>query len=254
MDASPLRVLIVDDEPLARMRLQALLEANAEPACQVAGEADNGLAAMDWLRLHPCDLVLLDIDMPGLDGLGAAERMALLPQPPAVVFTTAHGQHALQAFELAATDYLTKPIRRERLAAALQRVAQRRAPAPVAGGDAERVITVQDRGRTLRLPAAEVLYLKAELKYVTLYTARRQWVLDESLTELEQRLGPGFVRVHRNAVVALAAVRALERRANDEDGAEGWAVQLSEAAGGEWLAVSRRQLAAVREALGSPPT
>ena len=248
MNDTPLTVLIVDDEALARMRAQALVEACADPLCSVAGEAEDGAQALAWLQANTCDAVLLDIAMPGLDGLALAEAIAHLPAPPAIVFTTAHGEHALKAFDLAATDYLTKPIRRERLAAALQRVAQRRAARPAETPAAqEGMLNITDRGRTLRLPLPEVLYLKAELKYVTLHTAQRQWVLDESLTELEPRLGPGFVRVHRNAIVGLHAVRAMERRANDEDGAEGWAVQV---VGGEWLAVSRRQVAAVRDALG----
>jgi two-component system response regulator AlgR len=261
-----LTALIVDDEPLARMRAQALLEACPDPVCSVAGEAEDGAQALAWLQQRRCDLVLLDIAMPGVDGLALARQIAQLPQPPAVVFTTAHAEHALQAFELAATDYLTKPIRRERLQAALQRVAARRAEraalrsAAEAGGaepevqdgaqdGSDGVLSITDRGRTLRLPLREVLYLKAELKYVTLHTGQRQWVLDESLSELEPRLGPGFIRIHRNAIVGLHAVRALERRADEEDGAEGWAVQLCEDAGSEWLAVSRRQVAAVREAL-----
>jgi two-component system response regulator AlgR len=254
-DAQALSVLIVDDEPLARMRLQALLEACPEPECRVAGEAADGDAALAWLDQQACDVVMLDISMPGRDGLSVAEAIASRSAPPAIVFITAHAEHALKAFDLAATDYLTKPVRRERLQAALQRVAQRRgaAPAPAAAaptaGPDEGVLTVTDRGRTLRLPFAEIVFLKAELKYVTLHTAQRQWVLDESLSDLEQRLGPRFLRIHRNALVALDAVRALERRANDEDGAEGWAVQLST---GDWLSVSRRQVAVVRETLAAP--
>jgi two-component system response regulator AlgR len=254
--AVPLSVLIVDDEPLARMRLQALLEACPDPECRVAGEAADGDAALAWLAAHACDVVMLDISMPGRDGLAVAETMAAQPSPPAIVFITAHTEHALRAFDLAATDYLTKPVRRERLQAALQRVAQRRAAAPAASaapaatGADDGVLTDTDRGRALRLPFGEIVFLKAELKYVTLHTAQRQWVLDESLSELEQRLGPRFLRIHRNALVSLDAVRVLERRANDEDGAEGWAVQLST---GDWLSVSRRQVSAVREAIAAGP-
>jgi two-component system, LytTR family, response regulator AlgR len=252
----PLAVLIVDDEPLARMRLQALVEACPDPLCSLAGEAEDGPTALSWLREHSCDLVLADIQMPGFDGLTLADAMRTSRKPPALVYVTAHAEHALKAFELEAVDYLTKPVRRERLYAALARVAQRRdsaaaAPAPAgaadsAGAPSAGVLSVTDRGRVLRIPFGEVLCLKAELKYVTLVTAQRQWVLDETLAELEQRLGKGFVRVHRNALVSLRAVRTLERRANDEEGAEGWAVQLQN---GDWLAVSRRQLTAVREAL-----
>jgi two-component system response regulator AlgR len=168
------------------------------------------------------------------------------------VFVTAPAEHALAAFELEAVDYLTKPVRRERLQAALQRVAQRlQSRPPPQPLDDSQVLVISERGRVLRLPLDEVLYLKAELKYVTLRTANRSYVLDETLSELEQRLGERFLRVHRNALVSRAAVRALERRAvagSDDEGNEvGWAVQVAPL--GEWLAVSRRQVSAVREAL-----
>ncbi len=249
---TPLQVLLVDDEELARLRLRGLLRDCTDPPAQVIGEAGQARQALELLSQQACDLVLLDIHMPGLDGLQLAAQLARLPQPPAVVFVTAHAEHALHAFDLDAVDYLTKPVKRERLQAALQRVAQRRAarPAPAAPDD-EATLIVSDRGRIVRVPVAEVLYLKAELKYVTLRTAEHTYVLDESLAELETRLGERFLRVHRNALVAKRAVRALERRVligeGDEDGGETWAVRLG--AVDEWLAVSRRQVAAVREAL-----
>lgn len=244
-----LQLLIVDDEPLARLRLRGLVEASESPRAAVAAEAANAAEALDWLAANRCDALLLDIHMPGRDGMALAAELARLPQRPAVVFVTAHAEHALQAFELEAIDYLTKPVRRERLQAALQRIAARRAPA---GEGAEApVIVVSERGRVLRIPVADVLYLRAELKYVTLRTAQASHVLDESLSELEARLGPSFLRVHRNALVARGSVRALERRLivgeADDDGGETWAVRVGPV--DEWLAVSRRQVAAVREAL-----
>ena len=247
----PLRVLIVDDEPLARLRLRALVEANAEPRAVVVGEAGDARQARQCLHDTPCDLVLLDIVMPGGSGLKLADELRRQADPPPlVVFVSAHSEHALRAFEVDAADYLTKPVRRERLQAALMRVAQRRASEPPAQS-AGPVLVVSDRGRVLRVPLSEVIYLKAELKYVTLCSTHGQWLLDEPLAELEQRLGAGFLRVHRNAVVALAAVRALARRgAGPGDGDEGWQLQLSN---GDWLAVSRRQLPAVREALAPAP-
>ena len=257
----PLRVLLVDDEELARLRLRGLVHDCVEPRASVVGEAANAAQALAWLATQTCDLLLLDVQMPGRDGTQLADELRRLPEPPAVVFVTAHAQHALRAFDLEAVDYLTKPVRRERLHAALQRVAQRLAPrlssasAPAPGADETPVIVVTDRGRVLRVPLAEVLYFKAELKYVTLRTADRTYVLDEALSDLEQRLGERFLRVHRNALVARSAVRALERRVapgagageRDEEGGEGWAVRMAPV--DEWLAVSRRQVAAVREAL-----
>jgi len=243
-----LTVLVVDDEPLARLRLAALLRELDAPRCTVGGEAASAAEALAWLDGNPrCDALLLDIQMPGASGTELAARLRERADAPAVVFVTAHTQHALHAFELDAIDYLTKPVRRERLQAALQKVAQRRG-APMANPDRPSLV-VSDRGRVVRVPIDEVLYLKAELKYVTLRTAAQTWLLDDALTELEQRLpADQFLRVHRNALVARRAVRALEKRVADGD-EEGWAVQVT--ATGEWLAVSRRQLSAVREALES---
>ncbi len=259
---APLRVLVVDDEPLARLRLRSLVEANPVPPALVVGEAGDAPQALQLLARTVCDLVLLDIVMPGGSGLKLADalrRAALAPgqaQPPMVVFVTAHAAHALRAFEVDAADFITKPVRRDRLQAALLRVAQRLAvPAPAAADPGSgAVLVVSDRGRVLRVPQAEVLYLKAEQKYVTLCSSLGQWLLDEPLADLAQRLGDGFLRVHRNALVARAAVRALERVAQaghglgHADGDEAWVVRL---VNGEVLAVSRRQLPAVREALAS---
>jgi two-component system, LytTR family, response regulator AlgR len=254
--SAPLRVLLVDDEELARLRLRGLVGECAEPKSEVVGEAANAAQALVWLTTQRCDLILLDVQMPGRDGTQLADELRRLPEPPAVVFVTAHAQHALRAFDLDAVDYLTKPVRRERLQVALQRVAQRlalRGTMPVAAAAAVEapVIIVSDRGRVLRVPLAEVLYFKAELKYVTLRTAEHTYVLDEALSDLEQRVGDRFLRVHRNALVARHAVRALERRViageGDDEGGEGWAVRM--AAVDEWLAVSRRQVTAVREAV-----
>ena len=250
-----LRVLIVDDEELARLRLRGLVQECPEPAALVVGEAGSTVQALAWLATQHCDLVLLDVHMPGRDGTQLADELRQRADAPAVVFVTAHAEHALKAFDLDAVDYLTKPVKRERLHAALQRVAQRRSmiTAPVAAGADDPVIVVSDRGRIVRVPIAQVLYLKAELKYVTLRTAEHTYVLDESLSDLELRLGERFLRVHRNALVARRAVRALERRVmaadGDEEAGETWAVRMAPV--DEWLAVSRRQVAAVREALGA---
>jgi len=252
-----MRVLIVDDEELARLRLRHLVADCGDPPADVAGEAVDAAQALAWLKERECELLLLDVQMPGADGMQLAaelKRRAMLYGSPAVVFVTAHPQHAVKAFELEAVDYLTKPVRRERLQQALKRVASHLAQRAAAHKPAEEpAIVVTDRGRVLRVPVAEVLYLKAELKYVTLRTAHHSYVLDEALAELEQRLGDRMLRVHRNALVARKAVRALERRPigseSDDEGGETWAVRLAPT--GEWLAVSRRQLAAVRDAVSA---
>ena len=240
--SNSLRILVVDDEPLARSRLRTLLGDCNSPTATVVAEAANATEAMEQLRRQPVDAVLLDIHMPGADGLALAQALRTLADPPAVVFVTAYAEHAVTAFELEALDYLTKPVRLERLQAALQKVERqlqaRRVPQ----------LVIQDRGRTERVPLNEVLYFKAELKYITVRTAGRSYILDGSLSELEERHGAHFLRVHRNALVARRAVRALEKHYDPEEG-EGWAVRLNGV--DESLSVSRRQLSAVREALSS---
>ena len=214
-----LRVLLVDDETLARARLRTLLPDCREPTAVVAGEAAAAVEAMHQLQHAEFDLVLLDIHMPGTDGMALARAIPAVATPPAVVFVTAHAEHAVQAFELEAVDYLTKP----------------RAPGPPAGratkseapdahctrasaGFSEEVLIIQDRGKTLRVPLAEVLYLKAELKYVTVRTAEKSHILDGALSELEEKYATHFLRVHRNALVARRAIRALERHVDPEGG------------------------------------
>ena len=239
-----LQVLIVDDEPLARSRMRTLL-ANCGDVL-VAGEAASAAQAMEQLGRRAFDAVLLDIQLPGADGVNLARALRASAQPPAIIFVTAHAEHAVAAFEVEAVDYLTKPVRLERLRAALQKIERHvRAPAPPPEPE---VLLIQDRGRTERVPLVEVLYLKAELKYVTVRTATRSYILDASLAELEERHPALFLRVHRNALVARRAVRALEKHYDPEEG-EGWAVRLNGI--DELVAVSRRQLSAVREALAS---
>jgi two-component system, LytTR family, response regulator AlgR len=237
-----LQVLIVDDEPLARSRLRTLL-ANCGDVL-VAGEAASAAQAMEQLGRRAFDAVLLDVQMPGADGVNLARTLRASAQPPAIVFVTAHAEHAVAAFEVEAVDYLTKPVRLERLQAALDKV-QRRVQPPPTSAEPE-ILLIQDRGRTERVPLPEVLYFKAELKYVTVRTQARSYILDTSLSELEDRHPGLFLRVHRNALVARRAIRALEKHYDPEEG-EGWAVRLNGV--DELVAVSRRQLGAVREAL-----
>lgn len=243
-----LKVLVVDDEALARSRLRTLLGDCTAPAAVAAAEAADAVQAMKALQRESFDAVLLDIRMPGVDGIALARTIASLAQPPALVFVTAHSEHAVQAFELEAVDYLTKPVRLERLQQALQKV-ERLGQSRVSAADAaEETLIIQDRGRTERVPLAEVLYFKAELKYITVRTATRSYILDGSLSELEERHATRFMRIHRNALIARRAVRALEKHFDPEEG-EGWAVRLNGI--DELLAVSRRQLSAVREAIAA---
>ena len=242
-----LRVLLVDDEALARARLRTLLGDCIAPGAVVLAEAANAVQAMTALQHDNFDLVLLDIHMPGMDGVALAKTIAALQQPPAVVFVTAHAEYAVQAFEVSAVDYLTKPVRLERLQQALQKAERtlNSERGTTAYSPVETLI-IQDRGRTERVPIAEVLYLKAELKYITVRTASRSYIFDGSLSELEEKYQVHFMRIHRNALIARRAVRALEKHFDPEEG-EGWAVRLNGI--DELLAVSRRQLSAVREAI-----
>ncbi len=242
-----LRVLIVDDEPLARLRLRTLLGDCHAPAALVCGEAANAAEATVWLERERVDLVLLDIHMPGGDGLVLANSIRARAQPPAVVFVTAHANHAVQAFEVEALDYLTKPVRLQRLQHALQKVERLRGLTGMATpADSGEVLLIQDRGRTERVPLAQVLYLKAELKYITVRTLARSYILDGALSELETRHATHFLRIHRNALVARRALRSLHKHFDPEEG-DSWAVLLHGL--DEPLLVSRRQLASVREAM-----
>ena len=242
-----LKVLLVDDEVLARSRLRTLLAECTAPGAEVLAEAANGPQAITALGQAAFDLVLLDVRMPGMDGVQLAQTIAGMPQPPAVVFVTAHAEHAVQAFDVAAVDYLTKPVRLERLQQALQKVERLvQSKHPQSADFLGDTLIIQDRGRTERVPLAEVLYLKAELKYVTVRTATRSYILDGALNELEEKYAAHFMRIHRNALIARRAVRALEKHYDAEEG-EGWAVRINGIP--ELLAVSRRQLSAVREAI-----
>ena len=244
-----LKVLLVDDEVLARQRLRTLLADCTMPGAEVLAEAANGSQAITALRQGAFDLVLLDVRMPGMDGVQLAQTIAGMSEPPAVVFVTAHAEHAVQAFDVAAVDYLTKPVRLERLQQALQKVERlTRLNTELQPDLPIDVLIIQDRGRTERVPLTEVLYLKAELKYITVRTASRSYIFDGSLNDLEEKYAMQLMRIHRNALIARRAVRALVKHFDAEEG-EGWAVRLTGI--DELLAVSRRQLSAVREAISS---
>ncbi len=243
-----MRVLIVDDEPLARERLCRMV---AEvPGAEVVGEAGDGRAALDaCARLHP-EVVLLDIRMPGMDGLETARHLAGLPEGPAVVFVTAYGDYALRAFEAQAVDYLLKPVRAERLIQALDKARRLTAPqlAAVAAADpapqGRSHLSSTLHGNLTLIPVDDILFLRAEQKYVVVHHTRGEALIEDSLTTLEAEYGPRFVRIHRNALVARSALEGLAK------GSEGTTrVRLKDCA--EQLEISRRHLPELRRLLRS---
>lgn len=240
-----MRVLIVDDEAPARERLRQLLDDLPEHQC--VGEAATGEEAVAMAIANTPDVVLLDIRMPGIGGLEAARRLAALDEPPAVVFTTAYEQHALEAFEAEASGYLLKPVRRERLAAALERAQRpRRAQlarlGDAAAGERRAHVSARLRDQLKLIPVASVLCFIAEQKYTTVRHTGGEDLIEDSLKALEEEFASSFVRVHRNALVAVAQVEAVER---DAEG--GLTVVLRHGAGR--LRVSRRLAGEVQRRL-----
>jgi two-component system response regulator AlgR len=209
------KVLIADDEPLARERLRLLLAEHAR--VELVGEAENGEQALQLAAAHHPDLVLLDIAMPGVDGLEAARHLRELAPRPAVVFCTAYDQHALSAFDAAAIDYLMKPVRPERLAAALERARTflaGRLPLPEAAALPVRQRThlcARLRGSLRLIPIEEIHYLQAEEKYVIVHHARGEDLIEESLKSLEDEFADRLVRIHRNCLVARSRLMELRR-------------------------------------------
>ena len=243
-----MNVLLVDDEALARARLRRLLARLEQPAVARIDEAPDAAGARALMAGRRYDVVLLDIQMPGDSGLQLAAELESRSGAPAVVFVTAHDEHALSAFEHGAYDYLTKPVGLERLRQALSRVTQRRAsPTPVESAPDDGLAIVE-RGALLRVPLAEVLYFRAQDKYTVVRTASRSYLADVALGELEQRHGARFVRAHRSVLVAVQAIASLER-ADGYELAEGadWLLRLR--AVPEFLPVSRRQLPLLRALL-----
>ena len=253
--AEPLKILVVDDEPLARDRLRELLvDIAIQFPSTVVGEAGNGVAALEFLRDHAVDVVLADIRMPGMDGIELAGHLGAFPAPPAVIFTTAYDNYAVQAFDLNAVDYLLKPVRAQRLLVALQKLqtaqsADRELLASVgraARGGGRTHLSCLERGRLLLVPVAEVLYFKADLKYVAARTVDREYLLDEALTHLEGEFAERFIRLHRAVLVARTALAGFEKAAGDDAEAYGWALLRGVP---DKLPVSRRQWAPARSAL-----
>jgi two-component system response regulator AlgR len=245
----PLRVLIVDDEAPARRRLRDVLADCADQLpVDIVGEADNGLDALNEVQRQQVDAVLLDIRMPGMDGLECATHLNRLTAPPAIIFSTAFDVYACQAFDLNAVDYLLKPVRADRLVRALSRAHRLNATAldhlREAHPKARTHLSVNEKGRIVLIPVADILYLKAELKYVTVRTAVREFLIEESLTRLENEWGDTFLRIHRNCLVARARIREIGKLPGEDDGHFLRLDGLDER-----LMVSRRQYSALRETL-----
>lgn len=229
-----MRILIADDEPLARARLAALLrDCDAAEVVASVGDGEAALAACADLRP---DLLLLDIAMPGLDGLGVARRLAALPDPPQLVFCTAYEEHALSAYELRAADYLLKPVRIERLREALARAQALRQRAPAAATS----LLAQVRGAPVRIPLPEVLYLSAGDKYVTVHRAEGDVLTEQSLKAIEEAYPERFVRVHRGCLVPVERLLGMHR---GPDGSVHALIAGSDAT----PEISRRNLPAVRK-------
>ena len=243
-----MRIFIADDEAPARDRLRELLgDIAAELQTRVVGEAANGLEAIERVPSSGAEVLLLDIQMPGMGGLEVARHLATLEHSPAVVFVTAHDRHAVEAFDLNALDYLMKPVRAERLAAALRKASvPEKARLANAANAPREYLSVAERNRIALVPVRDIVFLRAEQKYVTVRTREREHLLEESLVALERELAERFVRIHRNCLVARAAIRGFERSGEDADEPR-WQIVLDGIA--ERLPVSRRQWPTLRSLL-----
>ena len=243
-----IRIFIADDEAPARDRLRELLgDIAAELQTRVVGEAANGLEAIERVPSSGAEVLLLDIQMPGMGGLEVARHLATLEHSPAVVFVTAHDRHAVEAFDLNALDYLMKPVRAERLAAALRKASvPEKARLANAANAPREYLSVAERNRIALVPVRDIVFLRAEQKYVTVRTREREHLLEESLVALERELADRFVRIHRNCLVARAAIRGFERSGEDADEPR-WQIVLDGIA--ERLPVSRRQWPTLRSLL-----
>jgi two-component system response regulator AlgR len=239
-----MKILIVDDEQLARTRLRGMLQ--QLNGYEVIAEAANGKQALEASQIHQPDVVLLDIRMPGMDGLEAAEHLSKLDTPPAVIFTTAYNDYALAAFKTHAVDYLLKPVRKEHLQQALTAAHRLNRAQLQAIGEAEARhaepshISARVKGNIQLIPVNEIYYFQAEHKYVTVGYPEGEVLIEDSLVTLEKKFPQRFMRIHRNALVATEYIAALEK---DKQGH--CHIKLKDC--DKFLEISRRHLPAVRK-------
>ena len=239
----PVSVVIADDEAPARERLKSLL--GELPQVRIAAEATDGRSAIELALAHTPDVLLLDVRMPGMDGLEAAHHLSRLAAPPAVIFTTAFDEYAVNAFDAHAIGYLLKPVRKEKLEAALARAAQLSRPQVqtlegIKPSQVRTHVAVRQRDSLRLIPIEEVLYFLADQKYTTVRHTRGEDLIDESLRVLEDELGSAFVRIHRNALVSVRHLDAIGRNAEGQ-----YYVQLQNC--DAQLQVSRRMAGELRE-------
>lgn len=248
MNSGARQLLIVDDEAPARDRLESIV--GDLPGWHSLGGCASGAEAIGRVEREQPAVVLLDIRMPGMSGIETARHLARLPAPPAVIFTTAYDQYALEAFDSRAVGYLLKPVRRERLESALAHAARlsdallselgRRSP----GFERRRHIAARVRDELRLIPLDAIHYFQAEQKYVSVFHAGGETLIEESLKQLEEEFPDLFVRIHRSVLVAVAAIEALEK-----DTAGGYHVRLR--GPGPSLPVSRRQVTELKSRLGA---
>jgi two-component system, LytTR family, response regulator AlgR len=243
---SVLNILIADDEAPARNRMRDLLSEIKNVA--IVAEAKNGKEAIELAQTTKPDLMLLDIRMPLMDGIEAAQHAQKLEPKPHIIFTTAFDAYAIKAFDLNAIDYLLKPIRLERLQTAIDKAHTLKPLQIEALKPIQKIrshLSIHERGRVLLVPIDMIIYLRAELKYITVRTAEREYLIEESLTHLETEFGERFIRLHRNCLVAPHFIAGYEKRMN-QDNEQQWVALLKEIP--ETVAISRRQQHLVREA------
>lgn len=240
---SPIRTLVVDDEPLAIERLQILCA--REPMIDLVGTASDGEAALRLLEALEPEMLLLDIAMPGLDGIGVAKAVEKLDRRPAIIFCTAFDQYAVTAFDLSATDYLLKPVAQDRLGRAVARVIERRRAPPEENADSEHAqeFWVPHRSEMIRIAAQDIDRIEAERDYMRLHVGQRSFLLHQTITELERRLDPAhFIRLHRSTIVRRDRISRLSH-----DGMGVWHAVLADE---ERIRIGRTYLPAARALMG----